>query len=202
MEKILDKTIETALENSINYNNYRTLVAYQSDHKETSGEKQLESLINYTMLNNRRMKRWDKTVKIDPESIEAIKSYPKKTTWLILSESWCGDAAHMLPVMNKISELNPNITLRIVFRDENLELMDQYLTNGGRSIPKLIMIDDASGEVTNTYGPRPTTATKMVNDFKAENGKLTPEFKEDLQRWYNTDKGQTIISDLKNFLDV
>lgn len=199
---ILDKTIESALNNSISYNDYRVLVAQQAENKATSGETQSESLINYTMLNDRRMKRWDKTVKISTESSEALQSYSKKTTWLVLSESWCGDAAHMIPVLNKIAELNPNIELRIVFRDEHIELMDQYLTNGGRSIPKLIMIDDTSGDVVNTYGPRPTTATEMVNAYKAEHGQLTAEFKEDLQRWYNKDKGQTTISDLENLLGV
>ena len=59
------------------------------------------------------------------------------------------------------------------------------------------IIKDAFGEtVINSYGPRPTEATKMVNDFKAEHGTLTAEFKEDLQRWYNKDKGQNVIKDL------
>ncbi|WP_353779168.1 thioredoxin family protein [Winogradskyella sp. 3972H.M.0a.05] len=202
MEMILDKTIETALESSITYNDYRALVADQVEHKQTSGDNQSEALINYTMLNDRRMKRWDKTVKVDPESVETIQSFSGDTTWLVISESWCGDAAHLLPVMHKFSELNPNIKLRIVFRDEHLELMDQYLTNGGRSIPKLIMINNATGDVVNTYGPRPSVATEMVNAYKAEHGQLTPEFKEDLQRWYNKDKGQTAIKDLKGILGI
>lgn len=197
-----DKTIEAALQNSITYSEYREIVTSQVEHKQTSGDNQSEALINYTMLNDRRMKRWDKTVKIDAESAASFNTFKAKTTMLVLTESWCGDAAHVIPVLNKIAELNPNIDLKLVFRDEHLELMDQFLTHGGRSIPKVILIDDTSGEVTGSYGPRPSEATKMVTDYKETHGTLTPEFKEDLQRWYNKDKGQTVISDVKTLLQL
>ena len=78
--------------------------------------------------------------------------------------------------------------------------MNQFLTNGGQSIPKLILIDNATNEVVNTFGPRPSEATKLVLDYKAKHGKLTPEFKEDLQGWYNKDKGQNAISNLVSLL--
>jgi thiol-disulfide isomerase/thioredoxin len=118
----------------------------------------------------------------------------------VITESWCGDAAHVNPVINKVAEQNPNIDLKFVLRDENPELMDVFLTNGGRAIPKLIMIDNVSGEVTNTFGPRPSIVTQMVVDYKTEHGMLTPEFKEDLQLWYNKNKGQNIIEDLVSLL--
>ena len=78
--------------------------------------------------------------------------------------------------------------------------MDAFLTNGGRAIPKLIMVDNETNEVKNTFGPRPSQATQMVIDYKTEHGILTPEFKEDLQRWYNKNKGQNVIEDLVNLL--
>ena len=120
------------------------------------------------------MKRWDKTVKISEEAKNKIESFDEAITWLLITESWCGDAAHVMPVINKIAELNENINLRIVLRDENPELMDAFLTNGGRAIPKLIVIDDATGDVLNTYGPRPSEATNYVTRFKAKYGVLTP----------------------------
>lgn len=198
----IDKTIETALKQSMDYQTYRDLVIHQAENHETSGTEQSEALINYTMLNDRRMKRWDKTVKINTESTARIKSLSNKLTWLVLTETWCGDAAHVIPVLHKIAELNPNISLRLVFRDEHEELMDAFLTNGGRSIPKVIILDNSSYEVLNTYGPRPSEATKMVMDYKEAHGKLTPEFKEDLQRWYNKDKGQTIAKDIIELLQL
>ena len=80
------------------------------------------------------------------------------------------------------------------------ELMDAFLTSGGCAIPKLIMIDSETNEVINTFGPRPSQATQMAVDYKTEHGKLTPEFKEDLQRWYNKNKGQNVIEDLVSLL--
>jgi hypothetical protein len=123
-------------------------------------------------------------------------------TWLVLTESWCGDAAHVIPVINKIAELSDHIDLKLVYRDENEALMNAFLTNGSRSIPKLIMIDSHSGEVLDTFGPRPSEATQLVLDYKAKHGVLTPEFKEELQHWYNTDKGQNTIEDLIQLLNL
>jgi len=192
--------IKDSLDNSMSYQDYREHVSTLVKNEGTTGEDQSEALVNYTMLNDRRMKRWDKTVKVSDEMIQQVSSYNKKVTWLVLTESWCGDAAHLMPVMNKVAELNDAIDFKVVLRDENDDLMNQFLTNGGKSIPKLIAFDDESGDVLGTFGPRPSTATEMVNAYKEEHGKLTPEFKEDLQRWYNKDKGQTAIQDLVGLL--
>ena len=197
---MINDIIKDSLNNSISYNEYRDLVLNLVAVNSTTGNKKTEALANYTMLNDRRMKRWDKTVKLSDNTKEKIESYNKKVTWLVITESWCGDAAHIMPVINKVAELNDNIDYRIVLRDDNDDLMNEFLTNGGRAIPKLIMIDVSSNEVVNTFGPRPTVATEMVLDYKAQHGKLTPEFKEDLQRWYNKDKGQSTVEDLVNLL--
>jgi len=196
----IKEILSLSLQKSISYTTYRDVVHQLVEDNSTSGNEKTEALINYTMLNDRRMKRWDKTVKIPVALKETIESFTKKTTWLVITESWCGDAAHVIPVLNKIANLNNNITIKIVFRDQNEALMDQFLTHGNRSIAKIIMIDDVTGDVFNTYGPRPTVATQMVNDYKTAHGTLTPEFKENLQRWYNKDKGQTIIKDIVSIL--
>ena len=193
-------TIKNSLENSISYDAYRTLMQHLVETQATTGVDQNEALINYTMLNAKRMKRWDKTVKVSEEIKQKITALDKKVTWLIITESWCGDAAHVIPVLNKLADLNPNITFRLVERDKNLDLIDMFLTNGGRAIAKLIMLDDETGEVLNTFGPRPSEATALVNAYKAEHGKLTSEFKQDLQVWYNKNKGQNIINDITAML--
>lgn len=192
----LANVIEESLKKSLSYQDYRTLLSRLVEENATTGTNQSEALINYTALNDRRMKRWDKTVKISDEDINAIKNATVNQTWIVLTESWCGDAAHVIPVINKVAELNTGINLQLVMRDENEQLMDLFLTNGGKSIPKLIQFDNTSKTVLNSYGPRPTEATKLVNDFKKKHGTLTAEFKEDLQRWYNKDKGQNVIKDL------
>jgi len=192
--------INQSLERSMSYDLYVELVSELTENNSTTGPDKSEAMANYTMLNHRRIKRWNKTVKVSDEAKSVVEGFNKDQTWLVLTESWCGDAAHIMPVINKVAELNDNIDYRVVLRDENEALMNEFLTNGGKAIPKLIMIDNQTREVAGSFGPRPSVAAQLVNTYKAEHGKLTPEFKEDLQRWYNKDKGQTTISDLVNLL--
>lgn len=194
--------INSSLSKGITYQDYRELVKTLVENNSTTGFDKSEAMVNYTLLNDRRMKRWDKTVKVTDEVKNRLSNFSGNVTWLVITESWCGDAAHVVPAIHKIADLHDGIDLKLVMRDENEALMNQFLTNGGKSIPKLIMIDNVSAEVVNTFGPRPSVATKMVQGYKAEHGKLSDEFKEDLQRWYNTDKGQSTIEDLLQILGV
>jgi hypothetical protein len=199
-KKSVKEIIKTSLKNSFSYDEYKELVKRLVQEESTTGEQKTEVLANYTKLNHRRMKRWDKTLKIGDKQVNEIGQYDKKVTWLVLTESWCGDAAHIMPVINRVTSLNNLIDFKVVLRDENLELMNSFLTNGNQSIPKMIAIDNETGEVVSTYGPRPSNATELVNEYKQKHGKLTPEFKEDLQRWYNKDKGQNALDDLIKLL--
>ena len=204
MEQAVQKTkqelVRDGLKSSMSYMDYRLVVSNLALEGKSTGSIESQELSDYSRLNDQRMKRLDKTIKIDADSEAKIKGVDKKTTWLVLTESWCGDAAQTLPVMNKIANLNKNISLRLVLRDENLELMEQFLSNGAMAIPKLISIDDATGKVIGEWGSRPSIATKMVQDYKSKYGKLTAEFKQDLQLWYNKDKGQNTVSDLLSLL--
>jgi len=195
----MNTVLKDSLHGSMSYATYRSLVKILVEEKSNSGIEKNEDLANYTVLNDKRMKRWDKTLKISEESQLKLSHFNKNITWLVITESWCGDAAHIVPVLYKIAELI-NINFSVVLRDENLELMDLFLTNGARAVPKLLMIDNVTGEVLNTYGPRPTEATQMVVDYKAKNGVITPEFKEDLQVWYNKNKGENIVNDITEML--
>ena len=190
--------IEKSLENTYSYQQYKDLVKGLLEQGKSTGPNQSDDLTNYSMLNDRRMKRLDKTIKISEETTQEVQKLNKTQTWLVITEGWCGDAAQNLPVLNKMAEINENINLQLVLRDENLELMDLFLTNGGRSIPKLIALDK-DNNVIETWGPRPTVATKMVADYKAKNGTLDAQFKQDLQVWYNKDKG---ISTQKDFVKI
>ena len=194
--------LKSALTNSLNYEEYKNLMQKLTDNSSTSGNEKKESLIEYTKLNNRRIKRWDKTLKLEESIIDRVKKYNKNTIWLVLTESWCGDAAHVIPVLNKFAQLNDKIELKLVSRDENERLMDFFLTNGAKSIPKVIAIDKESFEVLYSFGPRPSSATEMVENEKKQNGILSSQFKQDLQMWYNRDKGKTMATDVINLLQV
>lgn len=192
--------IDESLAKAISYTEYRTLVAELAELGKSTGPDQTEALANYTMLNDRRMKRFDKTVKVDEATAEEIDAIDRKVTFLVLTESWCGDAAPALPVMYKISELNEMVDFKVVLRDENIDLMNRFLTNGGMSIPKLILWDAENQEVIGDWGPRPGPAAQLVAEHKERHGKLLPEIKEEIQHWYNKDKGQTILKELTSLL--
>ncbi|WP_299102362.1 thioredoxin family protein [uncultured Winogradskyella sp.] len=196
----INTIISESLEKSMTYPEYRALVINLVEENSSTGNDKSEAMANYTQLNDRRMRRWDKTGKVAEDLKTKFKDFDKKITWLVISESWCGDAAHIMPIIHKAAELNDNIDYKVVLRDENESLMNQFLTNGGKAIPKLIMLDSETNEVLNTFGPRPTVATNMVKAYKEAHGVITAEFKEDLQRWYNKDKGQSTLEDLANLI--
>lgn len=191
--------IENSLKKGISYEAYRSLVSDLLTSGKSTGIEQSEALLDYSMLNDRRMKRLDKTIQLSEETITTAKSVQEPVTWLVLSEGWCGDAAQTLPIINKIANQSDFIDLKIVLRDENEELMNQFLTNGGKSIPKLIALNKHN-EVINSWGPRPSFATKMVQDYKEKHGQLDADFKQDLQVWYNKDKGADTQKDMLTLL--
>ncbi|MBT8185753.1 MAG: thioredoxin family protein [Eudoraea sp.] len=193
-------SISESIKRAVSYSNFRDIIDNLAATAATSGKEQKESLVNYTQLNSRRLKRWEKTFKIDENVADIIKQWDRPVIWLVLTESWCGDAAPTMPVMEKVAQLNGHIELKVLFRDENLQLMDLFKTDGARAIPKMIMVDTNSLEVLGEWGPRPSKATQMAKEYKSIHGKLTPEFKQDLQLWYNRDKGQNTLQDLMRLL--
>jgi L-aspartate oxidase len=192
--------IENSVKKAMDYTQYNLLFKQLAEEGRTTGE-QTQEKIDYTKLNFSRTKRLDKTAEISEESIEVFKNISEKQTWLIISEPWCGDAAQTLPFLNKIAQFSENIDLKIVLRDENPELMNQFLTNGSQSIPVVIMLDE-NLNVLQTFGPRSKAATKLVTDYKTQHGKIDDAFKELLQVWYNEDKGVSIVNDILETVEI
>ncbi len=167
----------------------------------STGIDQNDDLTHFTKLNNQRMKRLDKQTKLNEETLSKAQKINRDFTWLVLTESWCGDAAQTLPVINKFAEANEKIDLKVVLRDENEELMNQFLTNGSKSIPKLIVVDNASKEVVGSWGPRSIKASELVREYKEKHGKIDATLKIDLQNWYNEDKGLNIEMEMVELID-
>ncbi len=196
------RLIDEKMRKAMPYQDFKELTNQMAVNGKTTGQEQTASLIQYTVLNSRRMKRWDKTFRIPNATAEIIKTIDRPIIWLVLTESWCGDAAPTIPVMNKIAELNPNIHLGILLRDDHLDLMERFRTEGALSIPKLISMDRESGEIIGEWGPRPLAATRLVKEYKEKHEALTPEFREELQRWYNADKGLSTLHELLKLLSL
>ena len=189
----------TSTRNTYSYQEYRELMDRLVAEGKTTGPNQSEAFAYYTELNHKRMRRLDKTAQLTAELKEAAEKVDRDLTFLILTEAWCGDAAQNIPLFQKMAAANPHLKLELVLRDENLDLMDQHLTNGGRAIPKAIIIDDASQEVLGSWGPRPVPAQKMVMDYKAMPKDEKPpyaDFVVEVQKWYNGDKTLTAQAEL------
>jgi hypothetical protein len=180
---------------SISFSEYFNLVEKLANEGGTTGYDQSQGMIDYTKLNYSRMKRIIKTTEALDDVKNTVACFNDKIIWLVIAESWCGDAAQNLPVMAKMAEANSNIELRVILRDENPELMNQYLTNGGKSIPKLICLDENLNEL-GTWGPRPQVLQDWLKKEKANPTMEMSELKEQFQIWYTKDKGQTLQQEM------
>lgn len=189
--------VAKALFNSYSYVEYRKLVTDLLSEGKSTGDDQSESLTHYTSLNEARMNRLEKTIKISEETIEKLQNLENHYIWLVISEGWCGDAAQILPILNKMAlASDKKVDLKIVLRDQNDELMSHYLTNGGRAIPKVVVICKEAGIVRADWGPRPKGATELMTSYKRDFGVIDEKIKTDLQLWYLADKGISVQQEL------
>jgi len=186
----LRNALAAAMQEGMTYNEYSAFNKQLAKEGKTTGP-QKEAYVNYTKLGAARMKRWEKLYTPSEAFLQVLATQVQQgEQWLVFSEPWCGDASHNLPFIAKWAEAL-GIELRVILRDENLELMDEFLTGGGRSIPKLVRLN-SNFDILGTWGPRPAPLTAHYTEWRAN-----PEFdyKEWIlfaQDWYNNDKGQSL----------
>lgn len=181
--------IAKALFNSYSYLEYRKLISTLLIEGKSTGQEQSQELTHYSGLNETRLKRLDKTVAITAHHIEKLKALKKEYIWLVISEGWCGDAAQLLPIFNKMALESSKIDFKIVLRSDHENLMNLFLTNGTKAIPKLIIIDKETGSLLGDWGPRPKGAADLILNQKKKFGFISDEAKSELQLWYLHDKG-------------
>ena len=191
--------IKNGLEKSMSRDEYYGLINRLHKEEKATGPNPSESYFGYSKLNLQRISRIRKTVKLTDELKAAIGSVSKKQIWLVITESWCGDAAQSIPVFEAAAELSEAVEIRYVLRDENVELIDQFLTNGGRAIPIVLVLDRDSGALVATWGARPKEAQRYFLEMR-EADLPGAEISENLQRWYNKDKQRLIQKELTNVL--
>ncbi|MEM9834486.1 MAG: thioredoxin family protein [Bacteroidota bacterium] len=190
---------QSHLKAGLSYAAYRELIDNLLSKNKTTGPNQSASYIEYTKLNVRRMHRVDKTLKLEPELLAQLEKLDQPWIWVVLTEGWCGDAAQTVPVMAQAAEISPNIQLCLLLRDEHPKVMDAYLTNGGRSIPKLICLNE-NLEALGSWGPRPEPSQQLFDGFKERYGDKFrdhyAEWSEQLQLWYARDRTKTTQQEL------
>lgn len=154
--------------------------------------------LEYTKLNWARMNRWFKTGKLSEEIVIVVKKIDQPQHWIVITEPWCGDAAHNIPFLEMIARENELIEVSYELRDSAPFRIEQYLTNGTKSIPKLIIRDQKRRDL-GTWGPRPENCQRMYSKLLQENASFDI-IKNELQIWYNRDKGKELQKELADLL--
>jgi len=181
----------------LSYLKYRDLVSSLLENNKTTGGDHSEAMLQYSKLNVQRMNRVDKTTVLNEELTAAVGTVNGSYSLLVISEGWCGDAAQLVPVFQKIADLAPEqFELKLILRDTNLPLIDAHLTNGGRAIPKLLILN-SNGVLVAEWGPRPHVLQLLLNEWKTEIQDLFA-LAEKLHSWYAKDKTQTAQHELAN----
>jgi hypothetical protein len=181
------------IENGYSYQEYRDMIDERMEQGKTTGDNHSEAMLHYTKMNIHRMQRQDKRVKLTEDVKAALDDVDHKIIWLVLTEAWCGDAAQSLSAIQKMADYSENIMARYILRDENPDIMDQFLTNGkSRSVPKLICLDAQSLEVLGSWGPRPANAQKLYDEWRSVEGVAYQDVAEKLHKWYAKDRTESI----------
>lgn len=168
---------------------------YWKNFEDELKNKNEASQSEFKKLNYQRSSRIHKTYTINESLRAKISNINTPQIWMVITENWCGDSAQNLPYIAEFAKCNTLIDLRILLRDQNLDIMDLYLTDGkSRSIPKLIAFDLKGNELFQ-WGPRPKEAQELIRSAKLQ-GKQKEEFMKDLHSWYANDKGKSIEEEL------
>ena len=187
------------------YTEFREHMGQLLSEGKTTGPDQSPAMIHYTELNEARMRRLDKRSRVTEESMKALEDIKRPQVWLSLTEAWCGDAAQIVPVLEQLAEAHPLIDHYLILRDEHLDIMDAFLTNGARSIPITVVLDKETNEVLGHWGPRPSELQNKVMEAKAaslaaptpeERREIREQAKVEAQKWYARDKTRSTQNEI------
>ncbi len=197
MEFLSHPVTEQVIEKGFSYSEFVEFTEKLVEEKRTTGANQSEAYLDYTRMCLQRMNRWNKTAKVSVKMASLIESIREPQIWLLITEAWCGDGAQSIPYMAKLAELNPKIRLRIIMRDEYPEIMDAYLTNGARSIPKLVAYTGDLKVELFTWGPKPLYLMNRHKEYKHDSKGLSyAGFLEEIHLWYAKNKNHDLESEL------
>jgi len=180
------------INSSLTYTAYRQNIS--DELAQPAKDEVAEKMRGYIKKNVVLMDEYDATYKVSDNLKAALEAAPA-TTWLVLTEGWCGDAAFNVPMLAAIERAVPEkVQLRILLRDSNLELIDAHLTDGGRSIPKLIILSEDLQEL-GTWGPQPAALRSLMKVWKSE-GLTLKELIPKVGEWYNADATRSVQEEL------
>jgi len=193
---------DKVMQRGISYNQYLNEFEFEINNSDPNKFNEHDlNLFNFKKLNFQRTSRIHKTFKPSEKIISAMKSIDNPQFWMVITENWCGDSAQSLPYIYEISKLNSNIEMKIILRDKNLDIMDNYLTDGkSRSIPKMVVFNEF-GEELFQWGPRPTELVNQIDIWKSE-GLSKDDYIETIHLWYAKNKGKNLEAELIALVEV
>jgi hypothetical protein len=184
----------------LDYTSYKEKVSQLLSQGETTGEDHSDEMLHYTKMNLQRMNRVEKTTVLNDQLLQVIDYIKGNYKFLVITEGWCGDAAQIVPVIEKIVMYSPDkFDLKLVLRDQNFDLIDVHLTNGGRAIPVLLILDEQGKLMLPKWGPRPQILQDLLLNWKKETTDMEA-IAEKLHGWYAKDKTQAIQKELTEVL--
>ena len=196
-EKIIAEEI---IDYAFTYEEYRDMIDELLEQAKTTGDNHSDEMIHYTKMNVQRMSRWDNRVKLNDSLANKLDNLDEDWIWVVLTEAWCGDAAQNIPALVKMAETTENIDVRFILRDQNLDIMDEYLTNGGRSIPKLVCLDAETLEEIGTWGPRPEMAQQKAMEWKEDDSFSKEEWAKNLHKWYAKNRNKELQKEFEQLI--
>jgi hypothetical protein len=179
-------------EKSLSYEDYikltEEIVAGKSEDEIYKNEK----MLNYTKDNLARMNNITSTLNIDKRLYNELQQMQEKQIWVCITESWCGDASQIVPALYLVASCSANIEFRILLRDSNDDVMNNYLTNGSKSIPKLIILKPENLQEIETWGPRPAVVQKIVQEQKDDTSTSFGDKVRMIHSWYNENQSKDL----------
>lgn len=180
------------LKPSISFQEYMQLTKSIIESKEPPLPYNDPKMMKYTMQNMERMNRVLNTLSIDQKLYNLLHNNQRNMVWVVLTEPWCGDASQIVPALAAFADVASNISFQILLSDTHSEIMDRYLTNGGRSIPKLVCFDENTWQEIGTWGPRPKSIQQIVTEQKNNPNLSFGEKVRQIHAWYEENKTRDI----------
>lgn len=187
--------MENYWDNAISFEEYVQTAKQRLENPSTEQEKEYKQ---YYELGLQRIDRTWKKYTPDEEQLQTLESKNFKGKILIISEAWCGDASATVPALVKFFDGKNEV--KIFLRDSDKSLINQYLTNGTESIPKVLILNE-DFTVKNFWGPRPKFGHELLLKFKADPESYPREtFYNDLQLYYAKNRGKDAVAEILELL--
>lgn len=179
------------------YENYFQLLQKLMEQGKTTGTSQTEERLEHAKLNIVRMNRLYQNTILDETAMEKLQHAANDIRFLLIVEGWCGDAAQITPVIEKMIQKR-RWQSRYILRDEHPEIMDLFLTNGARSIPAVVALGPTGEVLAGHWGPRPSLLSELVSGWKEQMEK--DEWHKLMHTWYAKDKTATLQNDFASWV--